>query len=102
MKELEKALEELSRGKVTFEILGRDVDFVSLDWAKEVVREHTPYGWIPVEEQLPGNGETVLCTDGHSIYLVEYEAGSDAAFGDINGITAWMHLPDTYQPEESD
>ena len=35
MQELEKALKELNCGKVTFEILGRDVDFVSLDWADE-------------------------------------------------------------------
>ena len=70
---------------------------------EDVIVDYTKSGgWIPVEERLPGNGETVLCTDGHSIYLVEYEADSDAAFGDIDGITAWMHLPDPYQPKESD
>ena len=102
MQELEKALKELNCGKVAFEILGRDVDFVSLDWADEVIRKHTPASWIPVEERLPGNGETALCTDGHSIYLVEYKADSDAAVGDIDGITAWMPLPEPYRAEESD
>ena len=59
-------------------------------------------GWIPVWRCLPEDGGTVLCTDGHSIYLVEYEADSDAAFGDIDGITAWMPLPEPYRAVESD
>ena len=73
MQELEKALKELNRGKVTFEILGRDVDFVSLDWADEVIRKHTPYGWIPVEERLPEEPEENPVFDDKplELYLVD-------------------------------
>ena len=114
MQEMYKILEEIeAKKKACLDIVKIEVDpleitihreqYKGLRMAEDIIRKHmTNDSWIPVEERLPGNGETVLCTDGHSIYLVEYEAGSDAAFGDINGITAWMHLPDTYQPEESD
>ena len=101
MQELEKALEELGRGKVTFEILGRDVDFVSLDWAKEVIQKHMPAGWISVDEWMPEDGETVLCTDSQDVYLVEYDADFDAPFGDLDGIVAWQPLLDPYRPERS-
>ena len=54
--------------------------------------------WIPVEERLPEGGEVVLATDGKHIYLVEYEAG-DVEFGDIDGVIAWMPLPEPNRPE---
>jgi hypothetical protein len=58
--------------------------------------------WIPVEERLPEDGETVLCTDGAYIYLTEYDADWDAAFGDMDGITAWQPLPELYKPEKGE
>lgn len=56
--------------------------------------------WIPVSKRLPEDGETVLCTDGQDIFLVEYEASLDVGFGDMDWITAWKPLPDPNKPEE--
>lgn len=53
--------------------------------------------WIPVSEGLPENGEEVLASDGTYIYLVEYEADLDVAFGDIDNIIAWRPLPEPYK-----
>ena len=55
--------------------------------------------WISVEERMPEDGETVLCTDGENIYLVEYDADLDAGFGDMDCITAWRPIPEPYRPE---
>ena len=70
----------------------------------EIIRKHMndkaeDGGWIPVEDRLPENGESVLCTDGEYIYLVEYDADLDAAFGDMDRIIAWQPLPEPYRPE---
>lgn len=56
--------------------------------------------WIPVSKRMPEDGETVLCTDGEDIFLVEYEASLDVGFGDMDWITAWQPLPKPYKPEE--
>lgn len=52
--------------------------------------------WIPVSKRLPEDGETVLCTDGEDIFLVEYEASLDVGFGDMDWIIAWQPLPEPY------
>lgn len=65
----------------------------------EIIRKHMNDGWIPVEERLPEDGQTVLCTDGEYVYLVEYDADLDAPFGDLDGIIAWHPLPKPYHPE---
>ena len=36
---IEKILEEIEEGAHTFEILGRDVDFVAIDWVRDVIRK---------------------------------------------------------------
>ena len=59
-------------------------------------------GWIPVEDRSPEDGETVLCTDGDYVYLVEYDADLDAPFGDIDNITGWQPSPEPYRPERSE
>lgn len=55
--------------------------------------------WIPVGERFPEDGETVLCTDGEDVFLVEYQADLDAGFGDMDWITAWRPLPEPYRPQ---
>ena len=40
MQELEKILEEIEKGTHTFELLGRDVDFVAIDWVRDVIRKY--------------------------------------------------------------
>ena len=51
MQELEKILEEIEEGTHTFELFGRDVDFVAIDWVRDVIRKHMNDGWIPVEDE---------------------------------------------------
>ena len=122
MQELEKALKELSCGKVTFEILGRDVDFVSLDRSDEVIRKHTPAGWIPVEEKLPEKNEYFVETSSDKDFpngyykrleiaymtdTIEYVHGyydgykwMDKYLDTIKNVVAWrIHEP--YRPEGS-
>ena len=36
---IEKILEEIEEGAHAFEILGRDVDFVAIDWVRDVIRK---------------------------------------------------------------
>lgn len=68
---------------------------------KKLAEEREKHRWIPVEERLPEDGNAVLCTDGSHIYLTEYDADLDAAFGDMDEITAWMPLPEPYRQEET-
>ena len=107
MQELEKALKELNCGKVTFEILGRDVDFVSLDWADEVIRKHTPAGWIPVEKKLPEDDDMVLVTcqtkkGVRSVNRAYYDGIFWNGIGSMSGVVAWRPLPEPYRAVESD
>ena len=105
MQELEKILEEIDE---TIERYGKNpyidekvTDFCyGLNRAKDIIRKHMNDGWIPVEECPPEDGETVLCTDGEYVYLVEYDADLDAPFGDMNGITDWQSSPEP--PERSE
>lgn len=55
----------------------------------------TPTDWIPVESATPDDLQEVLATDGKYVYLVEYD--SDYGYGDLDGITAWMPLPEPYE-----
>lgn len=59
-------------------------------------------GWILTEERLPEDGESVLCTNGEYVYLVEYDADLDAGFGDTDEIIAWQPLPEPYRPEKGE
>lgn len=65
--------------------------------AKELAEFRKQNQWIPVSERLPENGEEVLASDGTYIYLVEYDADLDAAFGDVDNIVAWTPLPEPYK-----
>ena len=66
--------------------------YEELVWCRNIFRSHMDEvldnndGWIPVGERLPEDGKEVLCTDGKYIYLVEYDADLDAAFGEADGI----------------
>lgn len=53
-----------------------------------------------MEERLPNNGQEVLASDGIYVYLVEYDADLDAAFGDTDNITVWQPLPEPYKADE--
>ena len=70
--------------------------YEELVWCRNIIRSHMDEvldnndGWIPVGERLPEDGKEVLCTDGKYIYLVEYDADLDAAFGEVDGIIEWQ------------
>lgn len=55
--------------------------------------------WIPVEGATPDDCQEVLATDGQYVYLVEYD--SDYGYGDMDGITAWMPLPEPYRSDDN-
>lgn len=128
MQELEKILEEIeaaSRKMVTTDMLHKYYKAVGTRKIEEIIRKHmndskcgncsrrkwyqigfkdglkSNDDWISVEERMPEDGETVLCTDGENIYLVEYDADLDAGFGDMDCITAWRPIPEPYHPERS-
>ena len=102
MQELEKILEEIEQAKREpwYRLNNYDVKH-KLDGAInriiDIIRKHMNDGWIPVEEP-PEDGQTVLCTDGEYVYLVEYDADLDAPFGDMDGITHWQPRPEPYRP----
>lgn len=79
--------------------------YEELVWCRNIIRSHMDEvldnndGWIPVGERLPEDGKEVLCTDGKYIYLVEYDADLDAAFGEADGIIEWQPLPKPYKEE---
>ena len=98
MQELEKILEEI--GSKIAESMGKKRE--GLLEAENIIRKHMNDGWIPVEERLPEDRETVLCTDGECVYLVEYDADLDAPFGDMEKITDWQPSPEPYRQERSE
>ena len=98
MQELEKILEEIIE---QLKAEGCIIDNDAGNRAEEIIRKHMNDGWIPVEERLPEDRETVLCTDGECVYLVEYDADLDAPFGDMEKITDWQPSPEPYRPERS-
>lgn len=68
---------------------------------EDLEEQNVPSGyseWIVCMDRLPEDGETVLATDGKYVYLVEYDAELDAAFGEIDGIIAWQTPPKPYHP----
>lgn len=120
MQELEKILEEIEEGAHTFELLGRDVDFVAIDWVRDIIHKHMNDGWIPVEERLPEDDIEVLIT--YSDVDNENETGIDITtygYATLGGnklgykewrnpfpyfkgnykVIAWRPLPESYHPE---
>ena len=109
MQGLEKILEEIEEGTYTFELLGREVDFVAIEWVRGIIRKHANEVWIPVEERLPEtDGFYIATMDGEIAGqkipftgLAEFENGKwvdDEE--DYNCVIAWHPLPDPYNPED--
>jgi hypothetical protein len=68
--------------------------------------------WIPVTERLPEENKTVIASTKDGVYpetrySKEYgwewafEAGTDY-WVDLEDVTAWMPLPEPYEPQESE
>ena len=115
MQELEKILEEIEQRESYLKDMqinskkgGIDIDLAvgyridEIREIKDIIRKHMNDGWILVEERLPEDGQSVLCTDGKYAYLVEYDADLDAGFCDMDDIIAWQPLPEPYRPERSE
>ena len=76
------------------------------EWNKLIFRNLTPeeekeYAYMV--ENLPDYGEEVLVTDGESVWIDSFDeddyvylSGTD---GEIDGVTAWMPLPNPYKGE---
>lgn len=104
---LEKILEEIIE---QLKEEGCIIDNDAGNRAEEIIRKHmndgkdinvpTDNNWIPAEERLPEDGDSVLCTDGKYIYLTEYDADLDVRFDDVDEIIAWQPLPDPYTPKK--
>lgn len=106
MNVLEKILEEIGNASIKVSTVGLPHKYFKAIGTKkieEIIHSHMDEvldnndGWIPVGERLPEDGKEVLCTDGKYIYLVEYDADLDAAFGEADGIIAWQPLPKPYK-----
>ena len=82
MQELEKILEEIEEGTHTFELFGRDVDFVAIDWVRDVIRKHMNDGWIPVDDRLPEPRRIVLITQAYS--WENFEEGASVTIGRLS------------------
>lgn len=130
MQVLEKILEEIDEGAHTFELLGRDVDFVAIDWVRDVIRKYINDGWNSVEKYgLPkeegiydltiinGRGEYVsvrweflsgVHLSGQQHYVDGVHYWADNYRGEpINEflskrVIAWRKKPAPYQPERND
>ena len=60
-------------------------------------------GWIPVEEELPPDGEWILCTDGKDISVERYKMDLQDHFFpngrwfEWEDVVAWQSLPKPYK-----
>lgn len=108
MNVLEKILEEIEDHAIEFESFGMCDDYVSVGWAKEIIRSHMDDvadnndGWIPVSEKLPEDERMVLVTcqtkkrirsTNRAYYDGKFWHGS----GSMSGVTAWQPLPEPYK-----
>lgn len=81
------------------------------EWNKLVFRnlkpeekeEYANFDWSYMVENLPDYGEEVLVTDGKNVWIDSFDeddyvylSGTDT---EIDGVTAWMPLPNPYKEE---
>ena len=57
MQELEKIMKEIDAHAIEFETFGVSDDYISVGWAKEIIRKHMNDGWISVDERMPTQEE---------------------------------------------
>ena len=130
MQVLEEILEEIDAHAIEFETFGISDDYISVEWVKEIIRNHMNDGWISVEKYgLPkeegiydltiinGRGEYVsvrweflsgVHLSGQQHYVDGVHYWADNYRGDpINEflserVIAWRKKPEPYRPERSD
>ena len=79
MQELEKILKEIDAHAIEFETFGISDDYISVEWVKEIIRNHMNDGWISVEKDLPKNGSEVWVVL-ESTYGTGYRTYSNARY----------------------
>lgn len=79
MQVLEKILEEIDAHAIEFETFGISDDYISVEWVKEIIRNHMNDGWISVEKDLPKNGSEVWVVL-ESTYGTGYRTYSNARY----------------------
>lgn len=130
MQVLEEILEEIDAHAIEFETFGISDDYISVEWVKEIIRNHMNDGWISVEKYgLPkeegiydltiinGRGEYVsvrweflsgVHLSGQQHYVDGVHYWADNYRGEpINEflserVIAWRKKPEPYRPERSD
>lgn len=65
---------------------------------EEIIDGKLLAGWILPEERLPDEEQEVLVSTAKYVCLVEYN--SDYGFGEVDGVLAWMPLPEIYKRED--
>lgn len=126
----EKILSEIDKGIKTIKpLMSGDTrqiaesQIIGLEESRKIIEKYKDdVGWIPCSERMPEmhkeqleDGEycmisdSVLATDGNSVFISDYEADDDYHFGwNHDGIkceseiTHWMPLPKPYREEGID
>ena len=105
MQELEKILEEIDAHAIEFEAFGVSDDYISVGWAKEIIRKHMNDGndgWISVEDRMPDDNEDVLITTDMGLIASGYVAHGEWITDQWPDYPiAWRPYPEPYRVERS-
>ena len=128
MNAFEKILSEIDNGIKTIKPLMKgetrqiaESQIIGLEEARKIVEKYKDDGWIPCSDRLPEMNivpleddeyylisDSVLVTDGNSVFISEYEADDDFRYGWFNdgakcenAITHWMPLPKPFREEKT-
>lgn len=119
MNVLEKILEEIEQEKLKHWDSSERLETDKLmgwcfDKCTEIIRKHMADapendGWIPVEERLPEEDESVLCCSDdermmigvlHKEYYIDFGIAVAENYNQImHDVIAWQPLPEPYRPE---
>ena len=122
MNVLEKILEEIEQEKLKHWDSSERLETDKLmgwcfDKCTEIIRKHMADapendGWIPVEERLPEEDESVLCCSDdermmigvlHKEYYIDFGIAVAENYNQtMHGVIAWQPPPEPYRPEGSD
>ena len=110
MQKLEKILEEIDKKQVMlqpFDEKDRPTGIINVDVVKAIIRKHLNDGWVPVEERLPEEYETVMAVDEYNynfiaVYNQRYGFKTNDICGDADKVIAWRPMPEPYKPERSE
>ena len=78
-------------------------ELIFRELTSEEKEEYANSDWSYMVENLPDDGEEVLVTDGKNVWIDSFDeddyvylSGTDT---EIDGVTAWMPLPNPYKGE---